>query len=251
MATLTHTSVLRAAAPPGTPARFVDLKLKREPFVLVLLRHLACNCAPLGILDIIAAVPATTTIIAVTTSTDADAAWSLIDEIGVARRPHFEFLIDPTASLYTILGLHEGVLATLTWRRWRNIIGALAFPFQLCCKGRIPYVNAGQPFQQGGVFAFDATGRCMFEHRETSPAWPPLDADRLRAVLATSHGEPSSCAAPVESSTSEPVMTKGHRNARRRAPSTSDLKGTKSRSSSMRHAIRKVGPLQLNASRDK
>lgn len=98
------------------------------------------------------------------------------------------FLCDEDAELYNALAAHRGVLRTFTWKKWANVVGLCA-SFAQCCKGRLPQVNAGDPWQQGGVFVCGAKGTMLFEHRETSPGWPPLQHDAFLAAAKRAAGK--------------------------------------------------------------
>ena len=120
------------------------------------------------------------------------AAAGLIDELGVdARASNLRLLADPQREAYRFLRAHRGVVRTFTWRRWANVLGFMAFPAQLCCRRRMPGLNAGDPWQQGATFVFAAHGqRELFALREESPGWPGLDEAALvcavRAAIAQS-----------------------------------------------------------------
>jgi hypothetical protein len=100
-----------------------------------------------------------------------------------ALPPGVAVLCDEGRRIHAALGLHRSVARTFTFRRgWGNVAGLLSFPFQACAKGRLPGVNAGDPWQQAGVFVLPASGEVAFAHREESPGWPVLDAVALRAA---------------------------------------------------------------------
>jgi hypothetical protein len=98
-------------------------------------------------------------------------------------------LCDEGRRAHAALGLHRSVARTFTFRRgWDNLKGLFAFPYEACVKGRLPGVNAGDPWQQAGVLVLRATGEAAFTHREESPGWPLLDAAALRAAAAAAAG---------------------------------------------------------------
>ena len=114
------------------------------------------------------------------------AAAGLLEEAGLgdARSARLTLLCDPGRGAYAALGLRRGVARTFTWRRWANVAGLLAFPVQACCRRRLPGVNAGDPWQQGGTFVLAAGGgRELFALREESPGAPALDGAALVAAV--------------------------------------------------------------------
>ena len=120
-------------------------------------------------------------VIAVSSATDAATAWGVSEELRLAPED-VPFLIDPERALYAALGLARSVRATFAWHSWRNVFGALAFPRQ-CCRGRVPTLNAGDPWQQGGVFVVDRSGVLLFAHRDEAPGWPKVDAAAFARAL--------------------------------------------------------------------
>lgn len=189
---------LRVAAPAGAAPNVVELS---GPCVLVLLRHVGCNCAPLGLADALAALDAAGVtgrlpVFAVSPASDAATAYGLVADAGLAARPAFTLVLDPTLALYRALGVRRSVCATFTWRRWRNIVGAAAFPFQACCRGRVPFVTGGDPWQQGAVFVFGSDA-ALFVHRDVSPGWPMLDEPAF-AVAARAAAAEVAAAAGVD-----------------------------------------------------
>lgn len=111
----------------------------------------------------------------------ADAARGFIDDSGIdAKTSRLRMLADPERAAYTHLQLNRGVVRTFTWRKWANLMGFLGFPYECCCRRRMPGLNAGDPWQQGGTFVFAAGGKhALLEHREESPGWPALDQEAL------------------------------------------------------------------------
>ena len=122
---------------------------------------------PLPIIVVTAASPATA------------AAWA--SERGFP--PGVTVVCDERRALHAALGLARGVARTFTFRRGcANVRGLLSFPFEMCCKRRLPGVNAGDPWQQAGVLVLRASGEAAFAHRESSPGWPLLDAAGVAAA---------------------------------------------------------------------
>jgi hypothetical protein len=120
---------------------------------------------------------------------DAPTARSVLAEAGLAPGPGVTLAVDPTGAAYAELGFHRGVGRTLALKRRANVVGALLFPLQCCVRRRVPFVNAGDPWQQGGVLVFagpsggSGGGTEVFALREESPGWPELDAGGMvRAV---------------------------------------------------------------------
>jgi hypothetical protein len=132
-----------------------------------LLNQVLAAPPPLPIIVVTAASPATA------------AAWA--SERGFP--PSVTVVCDERRALHAALGLARGVARTFTFRRGcANVRGLLSFPFELCCKRRLPGVNAGDPWQQAGVLVLRASGEAAFAHRETSPGWPLLDAAGVAAA---------------------------------------------------------------------
>ncbi len=92
-------------------------------------------------------------------------------------------LVDPQRVAYRALALHRGVVRTFTWRKPENAAGAKDFPRQCCMRGRLPMVNAGDPWSQGGVFVYGmGGGKPVYFLREESPGWPGIDAPAFVAA---------------------------------------------------------------------
>ena len=188
---------LLVAAPSSAPTDYYALR-SHTPCVLLLLRHLGCNCAPLTITDVLSTLQQgsrsdSIRVVAISSATDAPTAHGMSQELGLAANPNFVFLLDPKKEAYAALGLRRSIVATFIWRRWRNLVGFLSFGGQACCRRRIPFVNAGDAFQQGGVFVVGSGGTLLFEHRDTTPGWPLLDEavflTAVRAALAEERAE--------------------------------------------------------------
>ena len=121
--------------------------------------------------------PALPILIVTTAAPSAATAWAA--ERGLP--PCVTVLCDERRSLHAALGLPRSVRRTFTFRRGcANWLGLLSFPYQACCKRRLPGVNAGDPWQQAGVFVLRASGEPAFCHREESPGWPLLEAAQMR-----------------------------------------------------------------------
>ena len=139
--------------------------------------------------DLVARASSPAHVIAVTSATSAATAWGLVTELRLdADNSRVSFLLDARRELYAALGLVRSVRATFTWHSWRNALGALAFPRQ-CCRGRVPTLNAGDPWQQGGVFVVARDGSILFAHRDEAPGWPKVDEPAFARALAQLAGE--------------------------------------------------------------
>ena len=161
-----------------------------------------------------AAAPTSLPIFAITTgSPHAAAAWAAEHTPLLPRA--VTLLCDPSRQLHAALQLRRGVARTFTWRLgWSNVRGCLAFPYELCCKGRAPGLNAGDPWQQGGVFLLDAAALPVFEHREESPGGPLLDAAALQAAAARTE------VAGARRGAGAGAAERGAQRQRRRAPAS-------------------------------
>lgn len=113
------------------------------------------------------------------------AAKGLLEELGIdASACNLRLLADPRRQAYAHLRAHRGVLRTFTWRKWANVLGLFAFPRECCCRRRLPGVNAGDPWQQGGTFVLSDDGRTeLYALREESPGFPALDGGALVAAV--------------------------------------------------------------------
>jgi hypothetical protein len=98
-------------------------------------------------------------------------------------------LVDPARAAYRALALKRGVVRTFTWRKKENAAGAKDFPRQCCVHGRLPMVNAGDPWSQGGVFVYGSGGgRPLYALREESPGWPGIDEPAFVAAVKKAAG---------------------------------------------------------------
>jgi hypothetical protein len=133
------------------------------------------------------------------TSGSASMAWELAQEHS-AELAGFpcSFASDPERRLYAELLLPRSLLRTFTWRLPANLAGFLLFPRELCCRcpPRCPGLNAGDAWQQGGVFVLGPLRSIVFAHREQSPGWPPLDAEALVAAVRSASACSSSTQPP-------------------------------------------------------
>jgi len=112
---------------------------------------------------------------------------------GVPPEQELTLLSDPGKLVFAALGCANGVRATLTATKAANTRGLWAFPWECCCRGRVPFLNAGDPWQQGGVFLLGGGGgggggngvlAPLFALRETSPGFPALNEAELVAAVA-------------------------------------------------------------------
>ena len=107
---------------------------------------------------------------------------------GVPLEQELTLLSDPAKLVFAALGCASGVRATLTATKAANTRGLWAFPWECCCRGRVPFLNAGDPWQQGGVFLLGGGGNGglapLFALRETSPGFPALKEAELVAAVA-------------------------------------------------------------------
>ena len=82
---------------------------------------------------------------------------ALATEIGFAGKGRMLCDLTADADTFVALGAAYSVTSTFVWKRWTNVLGLLAFPYQCCCKGRSAGLkgatrgNAGLAFQQGGI----------------------------------------------------------------------------------------------------
>ncbi len=89
--------------------------------------------------------------------------------------------VDPKRQAYQYFGLHYGIRRTFTWRNPENSQGMNEFPKHCCLRGRLPMVNAGDPWQQGATLIY--MNKLIYENIETSPGWPRIkDDDFLQAA---------------------------------------------------------------------
>ena len=174
----------------------------REPTLVVLLRHLACNCAADRLQEAITAVreaglEGKVPILVIASSTSPTMAAQLLAEdasvsIRAARKLRLRVRLDPQRAAYLQLQCKSGMERTLCFSRQRaafNFMGLLRFPYEMCCKGRVPGINSGAPFQLGGVFllvpVYGSAVREAYAMREQRPGWPLIDVAALRAAAVT------------------------------------------------------------------
>jgi hypothetical protein len=101
-----------------------------------------------------------------------------------AKADNLMLLCDEKKVVYRHFDLHRGVRRTFTWMRPENRAGANDFWRVACCAGRVPFVNAGDPWQQGGIFVVSHAGEKMhFSLKETSPGWPQMDDEAFIAAV--------------------------------------------------------------------
>jgi hypothetical protein len=119
---------------------------------------------------------------------------SLLKEVGVdaaeAHRLRLRAAIDPLRLAYSFFGASRGVFNTFNWaaEKWRkNLRGMMLFPYEMCCRGRIPGVNAGDPWQQGAVLVLTTRRTASYEElyalREHAPGSPALDHAAFAAAV--------------------------------------------------------------------
>ncbi len=112
----------------------------------------------------------------------------LEDEVGAEASKSLTLFVDEARALYHAMGLHSGILRTFTWTRWENVTGAMDFPAQ-AMQGRLPFVNAGNPWQQGGCFVFPPQAgtelsQPLFSLIEESPGFPRINSTAFVAAAA-------------------------------------------------------------------
>ena len=108
-----------------------------------------------------------------------------------ARALRLRVLLDPQRFAFERFGCARGVARTLCFSRQRlgfNLVGLLRFPYEACCRGRLPLPSAaGDPWSQGALVLLDGEGAERFALRETRPGFPEIDdgalADAVRAEL--------------------------------------------------------------------
>jgi YD repeat-containing protein len=85
--------------------------------------------------------------------------------------------VDPDRHAYQYFGLHRGVRRTFTWKNPENYQGMNEFPKHCCLRGRLPMINAGDPWQQGATLIY--MKKSIYENIETSPGWPRINDDEF------------------------------------------------------------------------
>ena len=97
----------------------------------------------------------------------------------VAAQLNLRVYSDPTLIAYKHFETVNGIFNTLFFSKekfLKNIQGLLLFPYYMCVRGRIPFVNAGHPFQQGAIFILSSkTGKPIFSNIEQRPGFPQLN----------------------------------------------------------------------------
>ena len=122
-----------------------------------------------------------------------------------ARRLRLVAAVDPRRLAFARFGAARGVVNTFSWGRerwWDNLAGLLAFPLECCLRGRVPGVNAGDPWQQSATVVLAATGAGvrdeeLYALREQAPGFPALDRAALAAAVRRGLGEREEAAAPA------------------------------------------------------
>lgn len=172
-----------------------------EPTLVVLVRHFACNCSADRISEVLNAVRtagldgALPILVVASSPSPAIAAELLAGDVSLsaraARALRLRVRLDPLRAAYAHLRCVSGVARTLCFSRQRaafNFAGLLRFPYEMCCRGRVPGVSSVAPFQLGGVFllspgaAGGAPAREAYALRDQRPGWPLVDAAALRAA---------------------------------------------------------------------
>jgi len=94
--------------------------------------------------------------------------------------------VDPSRHAYQYFGLHRGIRRTFIWKNPENYQGMNEFPKHCCLRGRMPMINAGDPWQQGAVFIFGGYSgliwknlKIIYENIETSPGWPRINYEQF------------------------------------------------------------------------
>ena len=197
-------SIIASSGSGGAAAAFSEYtQSNSEPTLIVLLRHLACNCSTDRLLEAVSALRASALagrlpLLVVTSSPSAAMAAQLL-RVDAALPPReaaklrLTVLLDPTRAVFERLRCARGVASTLCFSRQRaafNWVGLLSFPYQACCRGRVPGLSSGDPWQLGGVFLLSPGGEQLYAMREEKPGWPLIDVSALsRAADAAGVGD--------------------------------------------------------------
>ena len=136
---------------------------------------------------------------------------SLLRDGGVgaaeARRLRLRAAVDPQRLVFARFGVARGVVNTFSWSRrrfWANFEGLLRFPLECCLRGRLPGLNAGDPWQQSATLVLAPAGgaggarRELYALRETAPGAPALDAAALAAAVRRGLREAAAIAAGAD-----------------------------------------------------
>ena len=89
--------------------------------------------------------------------------------------PECRVLIDPKLHAYRALGLKRGFMATMGPATWRRVALSVA-------SGHLQTRQAGDLWQQGGLFVMLPGGRIVFEQRNRDAATRPDIDGALRAL---------------------------------------------------------------------
>ncbi len=101
-----------------------------------------------------------------------------------SKMDNMVLLCDEKKVVYKHFELHHGIRRTFTWMRPENTAGANDIWRVVCCTGRVPFVTAGDPWQQGGIFVVSHQGdKVHFSLKETSPGWPQMDPKAFIAAV--------------------------------------------------------------------
>ena len=130
-------------------------------------------------------------VLAVSSGSSVAVVAQLLADVGdAAASARLRLAIDPRRVAYSRFGAARGVINTFSWHRSRfydNLRGLLLFPTE-CCRGRVPGVNAGDPWAQGAAIVLSPAtpqgGRAqLYVLRETAPGWPRIDIEAVVTAL--------------------------------------------------------------------
>jgi len=100
------------------------------------------------------------------------------------HRDNASFCINPSSSLYQSFGAAKGMTNTFTATKFENFLGLIKFPYYMVMNQHVPFVNAGNPFQQGLQALINLeSGQNLYLNLESSPGFPVLDWLAVRTVL--------------------------------------------------------------------
>jgi len=162
-----------------------------------LLRHASCNCSYDRLNALLAALRGASLsgslplLLVLSGGSEQVAASLLADDAqlspAAARDLRLRVLLDPQRLAYARFGCARGVARTLCFSRQRlafNLRGLLLFPYEACCRGRLPLPSsAGDPWAQGALLLLDGAGVERFALRETRPGFPQIDEAALAGVV--------------------------------------------------------------------